>query len=197
MQTETFSPWFLIIGLGNPGREYRGSRHNVGFMVIDTLANRLDLPLSRRQADALVVDGRIGERKIILAKPQTYMNLSGRSVSSLVRFYKVPETQLLVLHDDLDLPLGAIRIRPGGGSGGHRGMKSIIEQLGTQEFPRQRIGIGRPSGARDPADYVLSDFGNDEELMLTGVLERGADCALKFINEGISAAMNCCNPAQS
>ena len=137
---------FLLIGLGNPGAEYRYNRHNAGFTLMDKLATELGFSFSRRQMDALTSDGLYENRKVILAKPQTFVNSSGRPVASLSRFYKIPLSNLLVVFDDLDIPLGSIRLLPKGGTAGHRGMVSIIESLGTREFPRLRIGIGRPPG---------------------------------------------------
>ncbi len=181
---------YLIVGLGNPGREYRETRHNVGFMLVDELARANNLAISRMQARALVAQGEIGGQKVILAKPQTFMNLSGQAVSGLLRFYKVPLDHLLVAHDDLDLPLGTIRIRPGGGSAGQKGLASTIERLGTQEFPRLRLGIGRPPGRMDAADYVLQPFSSGERATLKTVLERAAEAARLFIERGLEPAMN-------
>ncbi|MFQ5617119.1 MAG: aminoacyl-tRNA hydrolase, partial [Anaerolineales bacterium] len=142
---------FLIAGLGNPGREYAGNRHNVGFMLVDRLAERLRVRFTRMQNKALVTDALWQEHKLILAKPQTYMNESGQAVAPLVRFYKIPLENLLVAFDDMDIPLGAIRIRPKGGSGGQKGMKSVIQRLGNQQgFPRIRLGLGRPPGQMPP-----------------------------------------------
>lgn len=181
---------FLLIGLGNPGREYKDSRHNIGFMLIDHLAVRLNAHGMKLQSKAIVISTHYEERKIILAKPQTYMNLSGQSVQGLLHFYKIPFENLLVAHDDLDLPFGALRIRPGGGPGGQRGMASTIEKLGTQDFPRLRLGIGRPPGRMDPKDYVLQDFSKDDLKFLPEVLDRAADAALEFVMKGLNAAMN-------
>ena len=138
---------YLIIGLGNPGREYKDTRHNIGFMLVDQLAVRLDARGMKLQSKAIVISAHHEERKIILAKPQTYMNLSGQSVQGLLHFYKIPIENLLIAHDDMDIPFGTIRIRPGGGPGGQRGMASTIDHLGTKEFPRLRLGIGRPPAA--------------------------------------------------
>jgi PTH1 family peptidyl-tRNA hydrolase len=181
---------FLVVGLGNPGREYRENRHNIGFMLIDRLCVRLNASLNRLQSHALVGSALHEDRKIILAKPQTYMNLSGQAVQGLVRFYKLPLSQVLVAHDDLDLSLGVIRMRPGGGSGGQKGVASIIERLGTQDFPRLRLGIGRPPGRMDPADYVLQDFPPADLPLLSETLERAANAALTWVLQGLEAAMN-------
>ncbi len=181
---------FLIFGLGNPGHEYRGNRHNFGFMLIDRLAVRLNLRFSRLQFKALTASCEYAGHKVILAKPQTYMNLSGQSVGALLRFYKLPLTNLLVAHDDLDLPPGTIRIRPDGGSAGQQGMNSIIERLGTDEFARIRLGIGHPPGQMQAPDYVLRDFSNSEMTVVSETLNRAVDAALTFVTEGLDAAMN-------
>jgi PTH1 family peptidyl-tRNA hydrolase len=181
---------FLLVGLGNPGRDYRETRHNVGFMLIDRLAVRLDIRFTRLQSKALVASAIYQEFKLILAKPQTFMNLSGQAVQGLLRFYKLPLENLLVAHDDLDLITGTIRIRPDGGSAGQKGMASIIERLGTDEFPRLRLGIGHPAGKMDPADYVLQDFSNEERLVISETLDRAADAVLTFVREGLEAAMS-------
>ena len=181
---------YLLIGLGNPGREYRDSRHNVGFMLVDRIAVRLGARGMKVQSKAIVTTAMHEDRKLILAKPQTYMNLSGQSVQGLIHFYKLPLTNVLLAHDDLDIPFGTIRIRPGGGPGGQRGMASTIEQLGTKDFPRLRIGIGRPPGRMDPSAYVLQDFTRDEIKILSEILDRTADAALEFVVNGLDKAMN-------
>ena len=181
---------YLLIGLGNPGREYRDNRHNIGFMLIDRLAVRLDARGMKLQSKAIVIGALYEGRKLILAKPQTYMNLSGQSAQGLLHFYKIPPENLIVAHDDLDLPLGTIRIRPGGGAGGQRGMASTIERLGTQDFPRLRLGIGRPPGRMDPAAYVLQNFSRDDLLIVSETLDRAADAVLTFVTDGLNKAMN-------
>ncbi len=188
--TESERNSFLIVGLGNPGREYRSTRHNAGFMVIDALCEGFGIRLSRLQSKALVGTGAYDGKKIILAKPQTFMNLSGQSVGSLMRFYKIPLEQILVIHDDLDLPVGTLRMRPGGGSAGQKGLTSIIEQLGTQEFPRLRIGIGRPPGQMDPVDYVLEDFWGSEKELLSQLLSRAVEAVKDYLQFGLEHAMN-------
>lgn len=185
----------LIIGLGNPGRGYRRNRHNIGFQILDALAESLGARFTRTQANALVTDARLEGIRLILAKPQTYMNNAGQSVGSLARFFRLPAEQILAVHDDLDLPLGALRLRPGGGSGGHRGLGSIVEHLGLAEFPRLRFGIGRPPGAMEPADFVLQDFGPREEEIVAASLERAVACIRTFALEGIQAAMTRFNVA--
>jgi peptidyl-tRNA hydrolase, PTH1 family len=181
---------YLLIGLGNPGREYRDNRHNVGFMLIDRLIIRLNARGMKVQSKAIVTTATYEDRKLILAKPQTYMNLSGQSAQGLLHFYKLPVENMLVAHDDLDIPFGTIRIRPGGGPGGQRGMASTIEQLGTKDFPRLRIGIGRPPGRMDPSDYVLQNFSRDEMKILSEIIDRAADAALTFVVDGLNKAMN-------
>lgn len=185
---------FLIVGLGNPGREYQGNRHNAGFRLLNHLAERLGVTFSRLESKSLVTKADYLGHRLILAKPQTYMNLSGQAVESLVRFYKIPLSQMMVVFDDVDLPFGALRLRPAGGSGGQKGMQSILEKLGTQEFPRLRIGIDQPPGRMDAADYVLQDFSKKEAELLPGVLDRAADAVLTYVREGLEVAMNQYNP---
>lgn len=181
---------YLLIGLGNPGREYQTNRHNFGFMLVDRLAVRLNARGLKVQSKAIVTSGMFQDRKIILAKPQTYMNLSGQSIQGLANFYKLPLENLLVAHDDLDLPFGTIRMRPGGGPGGQKGVASTIAQLGTKDFARLRLGIGRPPGRMDPAAYVLQDFSRDETKILSEILDRAADAALEFVSNGLDKAMS-------
>ncbi|MDP1546474.1 MAG: aminoacyl-tRNA hydrolase [Anaerolineales bacterium] len=190
----TLSP-YLLIGLGNPGREYRDTRHNIGFMLVDHLAERIGARGMKVQSKAITTSALYEEHRIILAKPQTYMNLSGQSVQGLLHFYKIPTTNLLIAHDDLDIPFGTLRIRPTGGPGGQRGMANTIELLGTKDFPRLRLGIGRPPGRMDPKDYVLQNFSKDDAKLLPEVLSRAADAALEFVMNGLNAAMNKYNGA--
>ena len=180
----------LVVGLGNPGRDYEKTRHNAGFMVIDAIAKQIGIELKRVKSKAIIGEGKYSGRKVILAKPQTFMNLSGQAVSQLARFYKVSFDNILVIHDDLDLPLGMLRIRPNGGYGGQKGVQSIIEQLGTQEFARIRFGIGRPPGRMDPKAYVLEKFLPREAEEFTFTLMRARDAALTFISDGLEKAMN-------
>jgi PTH1 family peptidyl-tRNA hydrolase len=189
MNNET-KPTYLITGLGNPGRQYVKNRHNVGFRLIDHLAERLGVAFSRMESKALVTRADYLGNRLILAKPQTFMNLSGQAASSLLRFYKIPLENLMVAYDDVDLPLGVLRIRPQGGSAGQRGMASIIERLGTDKFPRLRLGIDRPPGRMDAAAYVLQDFTPAEEELLDLTLERGVDAVLVFVSQGLETAMN-------
>lgn len=181
---------FLLIGLGNPGREYQNNRHNYGFMLIDRIAVRLNARGMKVQSKAIVTDAIYEDRKLILAKPQTYMNLSGQSVQGLVNFYKIPLTNVMILSDDLDLPFGTIRIRASGGPGGQRGLSNILERLGTKDVPRLRLGIGRPPGRMDPAYYVLQNFSRDDLRSISEILDRAADAALEYVKNGLDAAMN-------
>jgi PTH1 family peptidyl-tRNA hydrolase len=181
---------FLLVGLGNPGREYRETRHNIGFMLLDRLASRLKVRFSRLQSKALIASATYEARRIILAKPQTFMNLSGQSVQGLIHFYKLPLTNILIAHDDLDLPPGTIRIRPDGGSAGQKGMNSILERLGTDEFPRLRLGVGRPPGQMQAPDYVLQDFSRDELSIVNETLDRAVEAAITFVINGLEVSMN-------
>lgn len=184
------NPPYLIVGLGNPGREYRDTRHNIGFMLIDKLVERLDARSMRVQSKAIITTTQYEGRKIILAKPQTYMNLSGQSVQGLVRFYKIPQENLMVAHDDLDLPFCALRLRPGGGSAGQKGITSIIQHLGTPDFARLRLGIDRPPGRMPAAAYVLQTFTQKEAQEVAELLGKAADATLTWAREGLNAAMN-------
>ena len=191
----------LIVGLGNPGRLHMHNRHNVGFRVVETLARRHGLSFGRRKAKSLVASGRIGERDAVLAKPQTYMNLSGKAVATLLRCLQLTPGDLLVVYDDLDLPVGTLRLRAGGSAGGHHGMESIIAELGSREFARLRIGIGHPGG-RSPdevAGYVLSGFSAAERALMAQVYERAADAIECLLANGLAATMNRYNthPGQS
>jgi PTH1 family peptidyl-tRNA hydrolase len=182
----------LIIGLGNPGRKYARNRHNAGFLTIDRLAQRHGLSFARQKGKAKIAEGRITGQRVILAKPQTYMNLSGESVAALVRFFKIPPERVLVVYDDLDLPPARLRLRPDGSAGGHKGLESIAERLGTQAFPRLRIGIGRPVHG-DPIDFVLQDFTADEWIEVDVALDRAVDAIKHWLAHGIDAAMNVFN----
>ena len=185
----------LIIGLGNHGNRYENNRHNIGFMVVDLLAEQWGETITKKQARSVLTSHRIGGSKIILAKPQTYMNESGRAVQALLNYYKITPDRMIVIFDDLDLPLGTIRMRPFGGTGGHRGMRSIQKLIHTQDYPRMRVGIGRPPGRMDPAAYVLQDFTQDEYEALQSTLSRSVDCLTHFLEHGLEEAMNSCNPS--
>ena len=180
----------LIVGLGNPGKEYLFSRHNMGFMVVDRLADDLGIRVTRSQFDALTGDGSISGRRIMLAKPQTYMNLSGRAVSGLLNFYKLEIDSLIVVHDDLDLPFETVRIKKGGGHGGNKGVMSIINQLGSPDFVRVRMGIGKPARKEMTDDHVLGRFSPEEVKVLPDILVRAADAVEAVLKAGLAAAMN-------
>lgn len=181
---------YLLVGLGNPGREYKRHRHNVGFMLLDHLAEMQGLSFGSVRRRSLTACGSISGEPVMLAKPQTFMNLSGHAVCQLLRYYRVPLDRLLVIYDDLDLPLGAMRFRESGGTGGHKGMGSIVEQLGSKTFARLRVGIGRPPGRMDPVDYVLQPFGAQEESLLSLVLAEAAAGILTFLTEGITVTIS-------
>jgi PTH1 family peptidyl-tRNA hydrolase len=183
----------MIVGLGNPGPRYAHNRHNVGFQIVDALAQKHGLSFDKRQFKALLAPGRIEDQRVLLVKPQTYMNLSGEAVQPLVGYYKVELPDLMVVFDDMDLPLGAIRLRPFGGAGGHNGMKSIIARLGSNRFPRLRVGIDRPPGRMDPAAYVLQDFSPEEEAVMVQVRDRAVRALETWLAQGIDAAMNAFN----
>jgi len=182
--------WLLIVGLGNPGKKYAGNRHNVGYHCLDRLAEVHHLAFDGKRDKAELALGRIAGRRAILAKPQTYVNESGQAVGAIARFFKVEPGDVWVLYDDLDLPQGTIRLRPRGSSGGHRGIESIIEHLGTREFPRLRVGIGRPPGKMEPKAYVLQDFDAPERERMEEVYERVVAAVETAIREGIKEAMN-------
>lgn len=187
---------YLIAGLGNPGKEHRNNRHNIGFMAIDRLAEENGIPVGRVQSKAVVGNGHIAGMPVILAKPQTYMNRSGDSLGPLVNYYRIPLQNVLVIYDELDLPFGALRLRAEGGSGGHNGMKSIINHLG-QGFPRMRLGIGRPPGRMEPADYVLQDFRGPEIEIAGALLDEAAAAVETYLTGGIDLAMTRHNSAGS
>ena len=181
----------LVVGLGNPGAEHATHRHNVGFRVVEALARAHGLAFARQKgAKAHVASGRIAGRPVFLAKPQTFMNLSGKAVARLSRAHDIPPERILVIYDDLDLSLGRLRLRPEGGSGGHKGMRSTIDALGTLGFPRLRVGIDRPPGRLDPADYVLQLFADEEKPLLADTVERAAAAVECWLAEGITAAMD-------
>ncbi|MGC4809419.1 aminoacyl-tRNA hydrolase [Micromonospora sp. DT228] len=192
MTDEVAGPW-LVVGLGNPGREYAGNRHNVGFMVVDLLAGRLGARFGRhKRAVAEVAEARLGfgGPKLVLAKPLTYMNLSGGPVASLAQFYKVPTGQVIAVHDELDIDFGQVRIKFGGGEGGHNGLRSMSKSLGTKDYARVRFGVGRPPGRQDPADYVLSDFGTAERKEVDFLVDRAADVVESVIVKGVEPTQN-------
>ena len=179
----------LIVGLGNPGRRYRGTRHNVGWDVIARLAARAGIRVNEDEGFAEVGRGTIGTRRVLLARPYTYVNVSGEAVRDLRRRHRLRPEDILIIVDDIDLPLGRLRLRAGGSAGGHNGLKSIIEALGTTEFPRLRVGIGRPPHGVEAADFVLTRF-TEEERMVHETLERAAEAVELAVTEGLPAAMN-------
>ncbi|MDI3481569.1 MAG: peptidyl-tRNA hydrolase, family [Tepidanaerobacteraceae bacterium] len=181
---------FLIAGLGNPGKQYEYTRHNTGFLVLDIIAEKLGVKINRVKFKGLVAEAIYEGEKILLLKPQTYMNLSGESVSDAVNFYKIPLDRIIIIYDDMDLPAGRLRIRPEGSSGGHRGMDSIIYQLSTDKFCRIRVGIGRPGGEKDAASYVLGNFYGEEAQKIKAAMEAAAQAALHIVNRGVHEAMN-------
>lgn len=183
---------WLIAGLGNPGRKYAGTRHNIGFLIVDELARRLPRGERRKRFDADIVETQTPQGRLVLLKPQTFMNLSGNAVAPAARWYRVPPERLLIIYDDLDLPFGRLRMRPSGSSGGHKGLTSIIQRLGTERVPRLRVGIGRPDHGGS-IGYVLARFSKEEERRLPEVIESAADAALAWQRDGIETAMNVYN----
>lgn len=181
----------LLVGLGNPGREHRGNRHNVGFMALDEIARRAGVALSTQRFRGALGSGRFAGRRVVLLQPETYMNVSGESVGPAARFFKVSPEDVVVLHDEVDLPFGRLQVKDGGGHGGHNGLRSVISGLGSNAFCRIRIGIGRPANSRIPtASYVLSNFYPEEERELEEVLWKVADAVEVLLQEGVRAAMN-------
>ena len=190
--TDEAGPW-LVVGLGNPGREYAGNRHNVGFMVAELLAGRLGGKFGRhKRAVAEVAEGRLGfgGPKLVLMKPLTYMNLSGGPVVALAQFHKIPPGRVIAVHDELDIPYGQVRLKCGGGEGGHNGLRSMSKSLGTKDYVRVRFGIGRPPGRQDPADYVLSDFSSVERKELEFLVDRAADVVESVVTRGVEPTQN-------
>ncbi|QAT83894.1 peptidyl-tRNA hydrolase [Corallococcus coralloides] len=183
----------LICGLGNPGREYERHRHNVGFMVVDALLSRARAELTQDKFQARVGQGSLGGERILFVEPQTFMNLSGRSVAEAARFYKVAVQDVLVVHDELDLPFGRLQLKAGGGAGGHNGLKSMVQCLGEDAFIRVRVGIGKPEGPNAKervAGYVLSNFDDGERRQLEELIGKAADMAESWVRDGLSTAMN-------
>ena len=189
--TET-GPW-LVLGLGNPGPQYAGNRHNVGYMVVDVLADRVGGRFKNHKARGEVVETRVAGQRAVLAKPRSYMNTSGGPAAALRDFFKSPIEKIVVVHDELDLESGALRLKLGGGDNGHNGLKSLRQSLGSGDFYRVRLGIGRPPGRQDPADFVLRDFSAAERKDLGVHLERAADAIETLIGDGLAAAQNAYN----
>lgn len=181
---------YIIVGLGNPGKKYEHTRHNAGFDVLDILAEEYDIKIDKIKHKALIGEGRIGSEKVVLVKPQTYMNLSGESVQSVFQFYKVDMDHLIVVYDDIDLDIGKLRIRKKGSAGSHNGMKSIIKCLGSQDFPRIRVGVSKPEPNRDLADFVLSRVPKDQADDMISGLEKAVKTVEEIIRTDIDMAMN-------
>lgn len=183
----------LIVGLGNPGRKYEKTRHNVGFMVVDELLRKLRIHEHSEECLSHLYRVRVGGREVLLAKPQTYMNNSGLAVANLLEEYRMEAGEMLVVHDDLDLPLGRLRLRTEGGSGGHHGIESIVREIKTEKFPRLRVGIGRPGERNRVVDYVLSPFSEEETPLLARVLGRAGECLHRCLELSVEESMNFCN----
>ncbi|MBC2576347.1 aminoacyl-tRNA hydrolase [Peptostreptococcus canis] len=181
---------YIIVGLGNPGKKYENTRHNAGFDAIDKFADENGIKIDKLKHKALIGEGRIGSEKVILVKPQTYMNLSGESVLSVSQFYKVESENIVVLYDDIDLDIGKLRIRKKGSAGSHNGMKSIIKCLGTEDFPRVRIGISRPPEGWDLADYVLSKVSKEQEKDMLEGIDKAVKTIKEIVSSGLDLAMN-------
>lgn len=187
----------LIVGLGNPGAGYARSRHNVGFRCVDRFAHDHGLAFTRKKPDFQMAEGDVMGEKVLLMKPRTFMNESGRAIGPVARFYHLPLSDLIVVYDDLDLPLGKLRIRPGGSSAGHRGVQSIIGTMGNDAFPRLRVGVGRPEeSGRDAVGHVLGDFTAAEERVMAEAVARVSEALLSVIKDGLDAAMNRFNTGQ-
>ena len=185
---------YLIVGLGNPGNRYRFTRHNIGFMVLEKLARNFEIDLKQKSFDALWGKGKVNSTNVLLAMPQTYMNLSGTAVRQLVAFFKADVNNLIVIHDDLDLPFGTIRLKTGGGNAGHKGLASITENLGSSDFIRVRLGIGRPSDKSRIEGYVLEPFNSDEELsMLPEIIQTATDAVSEIVLSGTEKALAKCH----
>lgn len=190
---------WLIVGLGNPGAQYQGNRHNVGQMVLDELAGRVGAGFKTHKARAQVVEGRlgIGGPRVVLAKPMSYMNVSGGPVSALASFYGITPDRVVAVHDEIDIPFNTVKLKTGGGEGGHNGLRDISKALGTKDYLRVRVGVGRPPGRMDTADYVLRDFGTAELKELPFLLDEAADAVELLLREGLTSAQQKFHPAKS
>ena len=190
---------WLIVGLGNPGVQYQGNRHNVGQMVLDELAGRVGAGFKTHKARAQVVEGRlgIGGPRVVLAKPMSYMNVSGGPVSALASFYGITPDHVVAVHDEIDIPFNTVKLKTGGGEGGHNGLRDISKALGTKDYLRVRVGVGRPPGRMDTADYVLRDFGTAELKELPFLLDEAADAVELLLREGLTSAQQKFHPAKS
>lgn len=180
---------YLLVGLGNPGLKYKLTRHNAGFLVIDQIVKNYSINLDKKGFHCFYGKGRIGDREFLLAKPQTFMNLSGEAVAALVNYFKIGLDRILIISDDMDLPLGAIRLKLAGSSGGHKGLASIIDRMGTNQIPRLRVGIGKPQDL-EVIDFVLTPFMESELSLLQSVVMKGAEAAVSFVTEGPEFTMN-------
>jgi PTH1 family peptidyl-tRNA hydrolase len=180
----------VIVGLGNPGPGYAGNRHNAGFMVVDELARRVGGRFTAHKTGADVLEARLAGRRVVLAKPRSFMNISGPAVAATARYFKIPPTDVVVVHDDLDLEYGVLRLKRGGGEGGHNGLRSVSACLGSKEYLRVRFGIGRPPGRMDPADYVLRDFSVVQRRELDLLVDRCADAVEQLLAQGLAATQN-------
>jgi peptidyl-tRNA hydrolase, PTH1 family len=181
----------LVVGLGNPGSEYSETRHNVGFRVVELLAARAGGGrFSKHRSHSDVLEGRLAGRRVVLAKPRTYMNVSGGPVAGLLKYFSVPAEDLVVVHDDLDLGFGVVRLKRGGGEGGHNGLRSISSSIGTRDYLRVRFGIGRPPGRQDPADFVLKRFSGAEKKELEFAVDLAADAVEALLDDGLEATQN-------
>jgi PTH1 family peptidyl-tRNA hydrolase len=180
----------LIVGLGNPGASYAGNRHNVGFMVLDELARRVGGRFTSHKAGADLLEARLAGRRAIMARPRSFMNISGPAVAGTARYFKIPATDVVVIHDDLDLDYGVLKLKRGGGEGGHNGLRSISACLGSKDYLRVRFGIGRPPGRMDPADFVLRDFSPVQRRELDLLVDRCADAVEQLIVQGLTATQN-------
>ncbi len=181
---------FLIVGLGNPGPRYAATRHNAGFFVVDELAARIGGSFKAHKGRADIVEGRLAGQPVVLAKPKSFMNESGGPIVAISRFYKIDLARIVVVHDELDLPFGGLRLKRGGGEGGHNGLKSTSSAIGSKDYLRVRFGIGRPPGRQDPADYVLREFAAAERKDLAFLVDRAADATETLISKGLEAAQN-------
>lgn len=189
-RSDDASDRWVVVGLGNPGEKYAKTRHNAGAMVLDELLRRNGATLKRHKSGCAIAEIGVGDQRMVLARPMSYMNESGRPVRELIRWYKVPLDQVIVVHDELDIPLGEVRIKVGGGTGGHNGVKSVASHLGSKEFIRVRVGVGRPRGRQDPVDYVLSDFSSSERKELDFIIQEAADAVERIVEVGAERAMN-------
>jgi len=190
---------WLIVGPGNPGAQYQGNRHNVGQMALDEIAGRIGAGFKTHKARAQVLEGRlgIGGPRVVLAKPMSYMNVSGGPVSALANFYGIPADHVVAVHDEIDIPFNTVKLKLGGGEGGHNGLRDISKALGTKDYLRVRVGVGRPPGRMDTADYVLRDFGTAELKELPFLLDDAADAVESLLRDGLTAAQQKFHPAKA